>query len=262
MNKILIIGTGHMGEAILCSLSKNINRELFQIHILNRNLNKSKILAEKYDCNFIKGLNEINKHNFSIIFLGFKPSDADLILNNINLENEENKIIVSMLNAYSINKIKEHFTKDINILRIMPNMNAKNNCSTTGYAYYGNNKKLIDISISLLNLFGTTYKLEESQFSSFVSLTGSAPAFIYEFIKAFKEFALDNNYKEEVSNEFILKTIVASATEALSGNKNLDDLIKQIIVPGGPTQAGHDKLLNNRFKDILISCFESTKEKA
>ncbi|WP_235443361.1 pyrroline-5-carboxylate reductase dimerization domain-containing protein [Spiroplasma litorale] len=108
-----------------------------------------------------------------------------------------------------IDKVKKHFDENINIIRIMPNMNAKIYKSTTAYSIYGFNNELIKIGLNLLRCFGYIYEIYEEKFSSFVALTGSAPAFIYEFIKGFKDFALENDYDENISNDLIKETIIA-----------------------------------------------------
>ncbi|QBQ07700.1 pyrroline-5-carboxylate reductase [Spiroplasma gladiatoris] len=262
MKKILIIGTGHMGEAILKSLSKNLNKDFYEITILNRTLSKSIEFSNKYKCNYIKNLEEINYSDYHFIFLGFRPVDADGVLNKINLQNHSNTIIISMLNAFKISEIEKYFEKDINVLRIMPNMNANIDKSTTSYCFKAKNIHLLNEAIKILNVFGKTYLIEEEQFASFVALTGSAPAFIYEFIKAFKEYAFLNNYKEEISNDFIKETIIGSTMAALENSISLDEMIKKIIVPNGPTEFGHNTLIENNFKEILIKCFENTKSKA
>ncbi|AKU80006.1 pyrroline-5-carboxylate reductase family protein [Spiroplasma turonicum] len=259
MKNVLIIGVGHMGEAILSSLTQNKD---LSITILNRNIEKSLSLSKKYNCNYIEDKLEINENKYEYIFLCIRPNQIDHFFNNFIIKDLNDKLIISVLNAYSINDLKLKFGDNSNILRTMPNMNAKINMSTTAYVKYGKNNSLINQGINILKYFGKVYEINENQFSSFVALTGSAPAFIYSFIKSFKDFAKSNDYQINQSNEFIKETIIASTTQALSSEENIDDLISKITVPGGPTEAGIEELLNNNFNNILIKCFEKTKTKA
>ncbi|AOG60185.1 pyrroline-5-carboxylate reductase [Spiroplasma helicoides] len=261
MKKILMVGTGHMGEAILKVWAKELDKLEYKLIILNRNIEKSKKLAKTYDCNYIESIEDINKVNPNIIVLGFRPSDGHNFLSSLNLINQKDKLIISMLNAFEIEKISNYFSQDINIIRIMPNMNAALKKSTTAYIKKGKNINLINFGIWLISLFGKVYELEEDNFPSFVSLTGSAPAFIYEFIKGFKEFALKSNYDEKISNDFIKETIIASTEQALNNGIPLDKLIGEIIVPGGPTEAGHNVLKEKKFKDILVNCLQEAKKR-
>ncbi|QGS51524.1 pyrroline-5-carboxylate reductase [Spiroplasma tabanidicola] len=257
-----MIGTGHMGEAILKALSIKLEKTKYKMFILNRNEQKSQNLANLYKCNYLDYKQVINFNQFDIFILGFRPSDAKNFFKTFKLNDQKNKLIISMLNAYTIDTIKLNFENNINIVRIMPNMNASECKSSTGYVTYGVNKNLINIGIDIIKYFGKAYELEESNFSGFVALTGCAPAFIYEFINGFKEFAKECGYDLKQANEFIKDTIVATTNFALSEEYKLDDLINKIIVPGGPTEAGHNVLIHNNFKDILIKCFEASKEKS
>ncbi|WP_407696204.1 pyrroline-5-carboxylate reductase dimerization domain-containing protein [Spiroplasma litorale] len=48
----------------------------------------------------------------------------------------------------------------------------------------------------------------------------------------------------------------------MQNKNNLEELIKEIIVPGGPTEACHNVLKDNGFAKILFNCLKSTKNKA
>ena len=78
MNKILLVGCGHMGSALLSSWSKNTNYSFFVIDPYSY-----KNLRKRFSRNikFYKSFDDIkNKNSFNVIIFAIKPQNAEDIL--------------------------------------------------------------------------------------------------------------------------------------------------------------------------------------
>ena len=228
---------------------------------MNRTLKRSEELKNKYKCKALKSIEEINAHKFDIIIIGVRLADVEELFINMKCVNLEGMLLIIMVNALKIEHIKKLVGYDIDIIRIIPNMNAINLKSTTSFAIHGENTDLLNYGISLIKKFGNIYEIKEEIFPAFVALTGTSPAFILEFFKGFEEFSLMNGFTKQESQVFLKECIMNSIENAFTSEKSLDELIDEVCVAGGPTIAGHNILKDKHFKSILIECLGTAKNK-
>ncbi|AGR41147.1 pyrroline-5-carboxylate reductase family protein [Spiroplasma taiwanense] len=259
--KILFIGTGAMGEAVLKSVTDNLNND--EISIINRNLLKSKKISEKYNCKFLTQFEEIKSIKFDIYIIGVRPIDINQVLIDLDKIDISNSLIISMVNALSISTIQSAFikSKDISIIRMIPNMNAIIGKSLTSYTTFGSDIKIIQKGVNILKTFGEIFGINEENYPSFVTLTGTSPAYIFAFLNAFEEFGIENNYEPKFLKELIAKQFINTIENWKNNDKKTVELISEICVPNGSTIAGYEVLLENKFNNIVKKCLNKSKEK-
>lgn len=119
-----------------------------------------------------------------IVFLAVSPKLGEPILQAIGSTLKKRHVpVVSMLTGVSVATLEEALgSHDQPVLRIMPNVNVAINAGMIAYAANDAVAGQLDGLLDLLNVLGKTMSLPEEQFSTFVALAGSSPAFIYLFI--------------------------------------------------------------------------------
>lgn len=250
-----------MGSAILEQYAnKNKDNEIF---ILNRNLENSKLLAEKNNVRYLTDLTEIKNIKFDIFIIGVRPIDCAKLFESLDEIDISNSLIISMVNALSIESILNSFKNSLNlsVIRMIPNMNAIIGKSLTSYTTFGDNKTLLNCGLEILKSFGKVFEITEDKYPSFVTLTGTSPAYIFEFLKAFEQFGLENNYDHKFLKELIAEQIISTVENWKNNDKETEMLIKEICVPNGSTIAGYNVLLKEKFLETVMKCLNASKEK-
>ena len=144
-----------------------------------------------------------------------------------------------MLTGVSLATLEDALgSQDQPVLRIMPNVNVAINAGMTAYAANDSVAGQLDGLLDLLNVLGKTMALPEDQFSTFVALAGSSPAFVYLFIDSLSRAGVKYGLTKKQATAIAAQAVMGSAQNVLASEQSPFDLIDQVSSPGGTTVAG------------------------
>ncbi|ONN74511.1 pyrroline-5-carboxylate reductase [Lacticaseibacillus rhamnosus] len=175
-----------------------------------------------------------------IVFLAVSPKLGEPILQAIGSTLKKRHVpVVSMLTGVSVATLEEALgSHDQPVLRIMPNVNVAINAGMIAYAANDAVAGQLDGLLDLLNVLGKTVSLPEEQFSTFVALAGSSPAFIYLFIDSLARAGVKYGLEKDQATAIAAQAVMGSAKNVLASDQSPFDLIDQVSSPGGTTVAG------------------------
>lgn len=175
-----------------------------------------------------------------IVFLAVSPKLGEPILQAIGSTLKKRHVpVVSMLTGVSVATLEEALgSHDQPVLRIMPNVNVAINAGMIAYAANDAVAGQLDGLLDLLNVLGKTMSLPEEQFSTFVALAGSSPAFIYLFIDSLARAGVKYGLEKDQATAIVAQAVMGSAKNVLASDQSPFDLIDQVSSPGGTTVAG------------------------
>ena len=128
--------------------------------------------------------------------------------------------------------------KFVPLFYFMPNVNVAINAGMIAYAANDAVAGQLDGLLDLLNVLGKTVSLPEEQFSTFVALAGSSPAFIYLFIDSLARAGVKYGLEKDQATAIAAQAVMGSAKNVLASDQSPFDLIDQVSSPGGTTVAG------------------------
>lgn len=175
-----------------------------------------------------------------IVFLAVSPKLGEPILQAIGSMLKKRHVpVVSMLTGVSMATLEKALgSHDQPVLRIMPNVNVAINAGMIAYAANDAVAGQLDGLLDLLNVLGKTMSLPEEQFSTFVALAGSSPAFIYLFIDSLARAGVKYGLEKDQATAIAAQAVMGSAKNVLASDQSPFDLIDQVSSPGGTTVAG------------------------
>lgn len=175
-----------------------------------------------------------------IVFLAVSPKLGEPILQAIGSMLKKRHVpVVSMLTGVSVATLEKALgSHDQPVLRIMPNVNVAINAGMIAYAANDAVAGQLDGLLDLLNVLGKTMSLPEEQFSTFVALAGSSPAFIYLFIDSLARAGVKYGLEKDQATAIAAQAVMGSAKNVLASDQSPFDLIDQVSSPGGTTVAG------------------------
>ncbi len=264
MNKVLLVGCGHMGSALLSSWIELKSFSFSVVDPLNYNELKKKYYKKKIQFfNETPNQNQIKK--FDIIIFAIKPQIAKKVLSEYHdFEFKKNSAIGSIVAGKKISFFKKNIKNAIQIVRVMPNMPALISqgvsCFVCNKQFSKNNKKKID---DLFIKVGKTIWLEnEKEIDKATAISGSGPGYIYTLIDAFEKASQKIGFSKKISREIILSTILGSAKLMEKTKKEPTDLANSIAVKGGTTEAGIKVLKKNNPSRIMYNTFLAAYKRA
>ncbi|MFL2534338.1 MAG: pyrroline-5-carboxylate reductase family protein [Alphaproteobacteria bacterium] len=245
---ILFIGYGHLAKSLLStSLRRNYNINYINSQNTVFSINSKKKIKQK-------------NISYKYIFLLIKP---DIFLKKTshfkNFISQDSKIISCMAGIKLITICNNLGHK--NVIRIMPNVMAKQNKSQT--FVFAKNKKILNRSFDkLIKSFGSVhYTSNEDQINIATSIFGSGPAFIAYLIKSYI-VAAKNLSKKNQLKDIDLMNLFHNVLSANENSKDLDFFLNSIASKKGTTQAGVNFLKSQNINKIIYTTLDRAYKRA
>ena len=264
MNRVLLVGCGHMGSALLNEWINLKSHSLTVVDPMSYNFLKKKYY--KYKVRFFDktpNQNEIKK--FDIIIFAIKPQIAKKVLSEYcNFEFKKNILITSIVAGKKISFFKKNIKNAIQIVRVMPNMPALIgegvSCLVSNKSTTKNNKKTIN---NLFSKVGKTIWLKnEIEIDKATAISGSGPGYVFTLIDAFEKASLRIGFPKKIAREMVLSTILGSVKLMEKTKKEPSDLADSIAVKGGTTEAGIKILQKKKPHKMMYSTFLAAYKRA
>lgn len=254
------IGTGNMGSALAEAASKAV--EPNKIILSNRTAAKAEKLAEKIGCDSGDNLKAANESKY--IFLGVKPQMMSEMLEGIKNTLSARKdrfILVSMAAGLSIDSIK-NMAGNYPVIRIMPNTpvsigRGMTLCASSDDVTAEEQKEFL----SLMRFSGRLDFIEERLIDAASALSGCGPAYVYLFIEALADGAVECGLPRAKAMEYACQTLIGSAALVLESGKHPGELKDAVCSPGGTTIAGVHALERNGFRNAAMDCVKAAYDK-
>lgn len=260
MKKILFIGAGRMATAIAGGIVREgYNSELLKAFDINDAACDNFIKTTKIQT-FSSNVEELI-NDAEVIFLAVKPQFLSGALSQIE-HLLADKLIVSIVAGVSIEKLIE-LTNSNRIVRVMPNTPALIGKGCTGYTVSDliSEEELLFVE-QILNTVGISFKLPERLMDAVTALSGSGPAYVFEFIDSLAEGGANCGLPMELALDMAIATC-EGATEMLKKTKTHPSVLKdQVTSPGGTTMKALQILEAGQFRQNLIKAIEGACERS
>lgn len=251
------IGCGNMGSALVSAVWRGNKNE--KIAVSDFEQSKVKLLVEKYSV-IAADTKEIAA-NAKYIYLGVKPQMlGDLFdeIREILKSRTDNFVLVSMAAGIEIFTIERMADLDCAVIRIMPNTSVEIGKGVVLYTANQNVKDTdLEFFVSSLKEAGITDKIDESKIDAASALSGCGPAFVYMFIEALSDGAVECGLARDKALTYAAATLEGAAATLLESKKHPGVLKDAVCSPGGTTIAGVHALEENGLRNAAISAVVS-----
>ena len=171
-------------------------------------------------------------------------------------------LVVSIAAGVTLERIESLLPSGTRVVRAMPNMAAAAGESMTALAAgrSATREDLEDVR-RLMSAVGRTVTMAEKNFSAFVGLAGSSPAFVLTFIEALARAGVMDGIPKAQAVEIVTQAVLGSArivqveeTRRADGaaGRTPADLIDAVCSPGGTTVAGLVAMERAGFSNAVI----------
>ena len=256
--KLGIIGLGNMSSAIVEGLQSSNTFDMSSIYASGRNLDKLSTLCNKLGINACKD-NEALIESSDIIMLGVKPEQLKELSESIRPLLKD-KPIISIAAKTSFNTLQDLFGPRPYI-RIMPNLNVAIRKGMSAIAYLNTSTTMESYIDNLFSTIGGIVHIPESQFSGFIGLAGSSPAFIFRLINEIAKIGVEEGFTLEQSLEIVSKAVEGSSLYLRESSDAPETLIMKVTSKGGTTYEGLKVMDEEDFDTIIHKTIRATIQK-
>ncbi len=196
-----------------------------------------------------------------IIVLACKPQQLETLKGLF--EDKAPELLISILAGTKIEKLRKVFPKAKNIVRIMPNMPA---LIGHGISCYASEQKLSEEDktslLSILSAIGESIECLESDLDAVTALSGSGPAYVFEFARALTEAGMALGFSKEFAKKLTVETLLGSALLLKEENADAEKLRIAVSSPGGTTLAALAVFDEAKFPEIVKDALFAAKNRA
>ncbi len=261
MKKLGFIGCGNMGGALILAASKSeAEKELLLSDILTE---KARSLAEKTGGKVCDNITVAREADY--IFLGVKPQMLADTMAEIVPELKKRKdrfVLVSMLAAYTCERINKSADGEYPVIRIMPNTPVS---VGEGMILYAPNELVTDEEVQFfLSAFkeaGRFSLLAEKLIDAGASVAGCGPAFVDLFVEALADGGVACGLPRAKAMEYAAQMVCGAAKLILESQKHPGQLKDEVCSPGGTTIQGVRALENGGFRSSVMEAVIAAYEK-
>jgi pyrroline-5-carboxylate reductase len=145
----------------------------------------------------------------------------------------------------------------------MPNTPAMVGAGAAGFAA-GKNATADDSELAqkLLSAVGLAVPVKEALLDAVTGLSGSGPAYVYQFIEALSDGGVASGLPRDVATRLAAQTVLGGAKMVLVTGQHPGALKDQVTSPGGTTIEGVHELEKGGLRGTVISAVRAATEKS
>jgi len=232
--KLGFIGAGAMAEAIINGVIKGelyLSQEIIASDISEQRLSE---INSKLAINTTLDNNQvISKAN--LIILAVKPQYIKHALQNLTDKPANNRIIISIAAGISTASLEE-LLGEIPVIRVMPNTPALVGAGMAALCKgaYADNEHL-KLAEEIFKSVGETVIVEEGLMDAVTGLSGSGPAYVYQFIEALADGGVQVGLPRKTAYTLAAQTVIGAGLMVLKTGLHPGELKDRVTSPGGTT---------------------------
>lgn len=200
-----------------------------------------------------------------ILILATKPDQVSLVLEEIreHLRTKKDYILLSIAAGITLSKIENALPAGARVIRVMPNTPALIGESASAFAL-GKNATAADgeLAKTLLSAVGISLQLKESLLDAVTGLSGSGPAYVYQFIEALSDGGVASGLPRDIATRLSAQTVLGAAKMVLQTGEHPAFLKDQVTSPGGTTIEGVHELEKGKMRGTVINAVRAATEKS
>ncbi len=262
LNKNLgFLGAGNMGAALISGIlaSELCSRE--EIFAVDTNPERRKYIKDAYEIETSDNVIGVIS-NSDVIILAVKPQMIEALLREI-VSLVGSKLIISIAAGVSLGFIEKLLLQNARVVRVMPNTPAQVGQGVSVYAP-GRNATPEDAEITeqIFSAVGACYKTDEKALNAVTGLSGSGPAYVFEFLQGLIDAGVYVGLPRELATNLASQTIKGSMEMFLQNNLHPRELRDLVTSPGGTTVEGLAVLNKGGFSALLTEAVKAAAGKS
>ena len=258
--KLAIIGSGKMATALALGIIREKALSKNDIVASDISSDARKDFEDKTGIKCVASSAEALK-NADLVLLAVKPQCTKELIPEIS-KLCQGKLIISIMAGIPLRSLFKWFGSK-RAVRTMPNTPLMVGKGATAIAC-GDDVSASDkeLTESFFKASGIVYELPESSLDLVTALSGSGPAFAFEYVQAMVDAAEKLGMNKEIALELTVQTLAGAAEMLKQGMGTPDELRNAVTSKGGTTAAGLAVLEKSNFRKLVHEVIQSAENRS
>ncbi|HZI31188.1 MAG TPA: pyrroline-5-carboxylate reductase [Candidatus Binatia bacterium] len=199
----------------------------------------------------------------NVLILATKPDQTAAALAEISGAFTKNHLLISIAAGVTLAKLESALPSGARVIRVMPNTPALVGAGASGFAPGKNATKADgELAGKLLSAVGIATQVKESLLDAVTGLSGSGPAYVYQFIEALSDGGVAAGLPRDVATQLAAQTVLGGAKMVLETGVHPGALKDQVTSPGGTTIEGLHELEKGKLRGVVMNAVRAATEKS
>lgn len=255
-----VIGAGVMGEALISALiSSGVNPST--ITISEKREDRAKELIDKYGIAVSDLATNVAKSE--ALLLVVKPQDIATVLTDIEGSIRSSTLVISFAAGKRIDFISSLLGGKNPIIRVMPNTPA---LVGEGMAAMSIGPHVSPAQSNFVRGFlsatGRVVEVEENLQDAVTAVSGSGPAYFFNFVESMVSAGIALGLSSEVTTELTVQTMVGAAKLLATSGKSAATLRENVTSPNGTTAAALASFTESDLPGIVKKAMVAARDRS
>jgi len=199
----------------------------------------------------------------NVLILATKPDQVPAALAEISGAFTKNHLLISIAAGVTISKLEALLPAGARVIRVMPNTPALVGEAASAFAL-GKTATMADgdLAKKLLSAVGVAIQVKENLLDAVTGLSGSGPAYVYQFIEALSDGGVASGLPRDIATKLAAQTVLGAAKMVLETGQHPGALKDQVTSPGGTTIEGLHALEKGKLRATVMSAVRAATEKS
>jgi pyrroline-5-carboxylate reductase len=198
-----------------------------------------------------------------VLILAVKPAQVAGVLAEIRDHFTPDHLLISIAAGVTLASLERALGNGARVVRVMPNTPALVGASASAFAV-GLATTAGDAALTqkLLSAVGLVFQVKEPLLDGVTGLSGSGPAYVYQFIEALSDGGVAVGLPRDVATQLAAQTVLGAARMVLETGLHPGALKDQVTSPGGTTIQGLLALEKGALRGTVMSAVIAATDRA
>lgn len=261
MAKIAFLGAGRMAAAMIGGILQKGVAKASELGCTSAADGTGEATAKRFGIGFETEVESLLE-GADVVVLAFKPQQLGE-LSEAARRLSAGKLVLSILAGTPLARLQAVFPEARNVVRSMPNTPGQIGRGITVYATLSplaeNDVVLIE---GILSALGEVLTLPESQLDAVTGVSGSGPAYLFEFVAALRDGGIAVGLEPDVAYRLALATARGAAELLAEAPATPEQHRDWVSSPGGTTLAGLAVMEQAGFRETLRATVEAATRRS
>lgn len=254
--KIDFIGGGNMATALISGLIGQLT-DAASLHVIDPNAEARTKLEQRFGVGTSAQIDD-SVANADVIVLAVKPQQMKTVITMLRGQ-LQHQLVLSIAAGIRATDLARWLGDYQAIVRCMPNTPALIGKGVSGlFALAGVNPQQRQSAEAILTAVGATVWLtDEAQIDAVTALSGSGPAYVFYFLEAMQQAALELGLSAQQGATLAMATFAGATQLAVQADEPLALLRQRVTSKGGTTYAALNSMETSQVRGAIVQAIHA-----
>jgi pyrroline-5-carboxylate reductase len=260
--KIVLVGGGNMGEALVAGLIHSGHWKPSQITVCDVRHDQLAKLQLRYKVK-VSVDNARAARRANMILLAVKPQHMKQVLEVLGPSIRSSQLILSIAAGVTTRFIEKYVARGVPVIRMMPNTPALVGQGMAAVARGRFAKEPHERAArNIMETVGKVVTVSEKAMDAVTAVSGSGPAYVFYLAEAMKDAGIQLGLAPQVSDLLVRQTVKGAGALLAQSEEDARALRERVTSPGGTTESALKVMEKAKVRTIISKALAHAAERS